>query len=57
MHDQIGHKLPVIESKYFFAGVIFILPKTDVSKTSVRISLGCTGAEIIDFLVFRKYFG
>jgi hypothetical protein len=50
-------KLPVIESEYFFAGVIFILPKTDVSKTSVRISLQCTGAELFDFLVFRKYFG
>jgi hypothetical protein len=49
-------KLPVIEIQYFFAGVISILPKTDVSKTSVRINLGCTGAELFDFLVFRKYF-
>ena len=50
-------KLPVIKIEYFFAGVISILPKTDVSKTSVRINLGCTGAELFDFLVFRKYFG
>jgi hypothetical protein len=40
-----GHKLPVIEIEYFFAGVISILPKMDMSKTSVRIDLGCTGAE------------
>jgi hypothetical protein len=37
-------------------GVIFILPQTDVSKTSVRNDLQRTGAELFDFLVFRKYF-
>jgi hypothetical protein len=31
--------------------------KTDESKSSVRNDLQRTGAEIIDFLVFRKYTG
>ncbi len=56
MHDQIlVIKLPAIETKYFFAGFISILPKTDVSKTSVRISLQCTGAELFDFLVLENF--
>ncbi len=38
-----------------FAGNISILPKTDVSKSSVRNGLQRTGAELFDFLVFRKY--
>ncbi len=49
-------KLPVIEIAYFVAVFISILPKTDVSKNSVRIVLQCTGAELFDFFVFRKYF-
>jgi hypothetical protein len=39
-----------------FAGRISILPKTDKSKSSVRNDLQRTGAELLDFLVFRKYF-
>jgi hypothetical protein len=41
----------------YLAENISILPKTDESKSSVRNDLRCTGAEIISFLVFRKYFG
>jgi hypothetical protein len=39
-----------------FAGSISILPNKDVSKSSVRNDLQRTGAELFDFLVFRKYF-
>jgi hypothetical protein len=35
--------------------ILSILPKTDVSKSSVRNDLRRTGAELFDFLVFRKY--
>jgi hypothetical protein len=41
----------------YFAENISILPKTDESKSSVRNDLQRTGAELFDFLVFRKYFG
>jgi hypothetical protein len=40
----------------YFAENISILPKTDESKSSVRNNLQPTGAELFDFLVFRKYF-
>jgi hypothetical protein len=41
----------------YFAENISILPKTDESKSSVRNDLQCTGAELFNFLVLRKYFG
>ena len=50
------HKLPVVE---IICTATFIIPiqKMDESKSSVRNDLRRTGAEIIDFLVFRKFTG
>ena len=48
-------KLPMIEIVWTATFINSILPKTDESKSSVRNDLRCTGAEIIDFLVFRKF--
>jgi len=47
-------KLPGFEIVWTSTGVIFILPKTDVSKTSVRNNLQRTGAELFDFLVLEN---
>ncbi len=57
MHDQIGHKTTCDWDRMNFYRRYVHPAWTDVSKTSVRNDLQRTGAEIIDFLVFRKYFG